>query len=141
MKALYTAKVTTTGGKNGHAESEDGVLDLELGTPKKMGGEGGKKTNPEQLFAAAYSASFARALEEVAKDKALDLEDLKVTSEVKLGKNEDEELQLAVVLDIYLPDTDVEAGEELVNEAYETCPFSLAIEDNVDVTLNLLLDE
>ena len=135
MKTLYTTRVTTTGGKNGHVESEDGILDLDLAK------SGSKATNPEELFAAAYSASFARALEEVAENSEFDLEDMKVTAEVSLSKNEDEELQLSVVLDVYLPDTDVDAGEEIINEAYENCPFSLALEDNVDVTLNLLIDD
>ncbi|MFZ0491137.1 MAG: Ohr family peroxiredoxin [Salegentibacter sp.] len=135
MKTLHTTRVTTTGGKNGHVESEDGILDLDLAK------SGSKATNPEELFAAAYSASFARALEEVAENSEFDLEDMKVTAEVSLSKNEDEELQLSVVLDVYLPDTDVDAGEEIINEAYENCPFSLALEDNVDVTLNLLIDD
>lgn len=135
MKTLYTTRVTTTGGKNGHVESEDGILDLDLAK------SGEKATNPEELFAAAYSASFARALEEVAGNSEFDLDDMKVTAEVSLSKNEDEELQLSVVLDVYLPDTDVDTGEELINEAYENCPFSLALEDNVDVTLNLLIDD
>lgn len=135
MKALYTTRVTTTVGENGHIESEDGILDLDLG---KWGTQ--KTTNPEELFAAAYAASYARALEGVAKRRNFDPEDFKVTAEVSLGRNEEEELQFAVVLDVYLPEVEVEAGEELVNEAYEMCPFSLAMENNVDVTLNLLLD-
>ncbi|MFD1095203.1 Ohr family peroxiredoxin [Salegentibacter chungangensis] len=141
MKTLYKAKVTTKGARDGHSTSDDGVLDINLSTPKDLGGKGDKNTNPEQLFGAAYSASFGQALEEVAKEHGFDLGDFSVTAIVKIGKNEEDELQLAVVLDAYIPTADVESGERLVNEAYELCPYSRATRDNLDVTLNLLLDQ
>lgn len=141
MKTLYKAVVTTTGGREGHVRSEDGILDLNLSLPKGLGGKGQKKTNPEQLFAAAYSACFGDALQEVAKKQNKDLGDFSVTATVGLGKTEEEELQLSVILDTYIPGVDIETGELLVNEAHEICPYSRAISDNVDVTLNLLLDE
>ncbi len=141
MKTLYKTKVTTTGGRKGHTKSEDGAIDLQLSHPQGLGGEGGKNTNAEQLFGAAFSACFGSALEEIAEKQGIDLGDFSVTATVKLGKTEEDELQLAVVLDSYLPGVDVEKGEELVNEAHEICPYSRATRDNIDVTLNLLLDE
>ena len=141
MKTLYSAKVTTEGGRKGRTISDDGILDLQLSMPKSLGGEGGDYTNPEQLFAAGYSACFGSALEMVAKNANVDLGDYSVTVTIDLGQNEDEELDLSAVLDIYIPDIDVETGEDLINEAHEVCPYSRATRDNIDVTLNLLIDE
>ncbi|ADF51420.1 OsmC-like protein [Zunongwangia profunda SM-A87] len=141
MKTLYSAKVTTEGGRKGRTISDDGILDLQLSMPKSLGGEGGDYTNPEQLFAAGYSACFGSALEMVAKNANVDLGDYNVTVTIDLGQNEDEELDLSAVLDIYIPDIDVETGEDLINEAHEVCPYSRATRDNIDVTLNLLIDE
>ncbi|WP_424494792.1 organic hydroperoxide resistance protein [Salinimicrobium sp. GXAS 041] len=141
MKTLYTASATTAGGRSGHVKSDDGVLDLELSIPKEMGGAGGNKTNPEQLFAAGYSACYGSALQAVAKERKVDLGDFTVTAEVSIGKTEEDDFQLSVVLDTYIPGVDVETGEELVNAAHEVCPYSRATRDNIDVTLNLMLDE
>ncbi|MDT0689516.1 organic hydroperoxide resistance protein [Salegentibacter sp. F188] len=141
MKTLYKTEVTTTGGRNGQTTSEDGVLDMKLTMPKELGGEGGEYSNPEQLFAAGYSACFGSTLEVVAKKHKLDLGDYSVTATVELGKTEEEDLELSVILDCYIPGVEVETGEELVNEAHEICPYSRATMDNIDVTLNLLLDE
>lgn len=142
MKTLYKAKVTTTGGRKGHTRSDDGIIDMELSMPESMGGEGGKFTNSEQLFGAAYSSCFGSALEVVAEKHKIDLGDFSVTATVKIGQGDEEELELAVILDSYLPGVDdIEKGEMLVNEAHEICPYSKATRDNIDVTLNLLLDE
>ncbi|MFC6858558.1 organic hydroperoxide resistance protein [Zunongwangia atlantica] len=141
MKTLYSAKVTTEGGRKGRTISDDGILDLQLSMPKSLGGEGGDYTNPEQLFAAGYSACFGSALEMIAKNSNVDLGDYSVTVTIDLGQNEDKELDLSAVLDIYIPDIDVETGEDLINEAHEVCPYSRATRDNIDVTLNLLIDE
>ena len=142
MKKLYKTTVTTKGARKGHAKSEDGILDVQLSMPKSMGGDGGNFTNPEQLFAAGYSACFGSALQVVAKKHDIELgEDLSVSAVVELGQTEEQELQLAVILDCYLPGVDVETGEKIVNEAHEVCPYSRATRDNIDVTLNLLVDE
>ncbi|MCG9972983.1 organic hydroperoxide resistance protein [Christiangramia crocea] len=141
MKNLYKTAITTKGGRDGRTTSDDGILDIKQTVPKSMGGEGGKNTNPEQLFGAAYSACFGAALEAAAKDHNADLGEYSVTATVKLGKTEDDELQLSVILDAYIPGVDVETGEQLVNEAHEICPYSRATRDNIDVTLNLLLEE
>jgi Ohr subfamily peroxiredoxin len=141
MKTLYTTDVTTTGGRNGRTTSDDGVLDMKLVMPKELGGKGGDYSNPEQLFGAGYSACFGSALEVVAKKHKVDLGEYSVTATVSLGTTEEEDLQLEVILDCYIPEIEVEKGEELVNEAHEICPYSRATMDNIDVTLNLLLDE
>lgn len=141
MKTLYKASATTTGGREGHVASDDGILDFDLSVPKSMGGKGDEKTNPEQLFAAGYSACYGSALQAVAKKHKVDLGDFSVTAEVSIGKTEDDDLQLSVILDSFIPGVDVETGEKLVNEAHEMCPYSRATRDNIDVTLNLLLDE
>lgn len=141
MKTLYRTDVTTTGGRNGRTTSEDGVLDMKLAMPKELGGEGGEYSNPEQLFAAGYSACFGSALEIVAKKHKVDIGEYSVTATVELGNTEEDDLQLAVTLDCYIPGVEVEMGEDLVNEAHEICPYSRATMDNIDVTLNLLLDE
>ena len=141
MKTLYTGVATTTGGREGSVRSDDGILDLELSKPKSMGGKGEEKTNPEQLFAAAYSACYGSALQARAKKHKVDLGDFSVTASVELATTEEGDLQLSVILDSYLPGVDVETGEKLVNEAHEICPYSRATMDNIDVTLNLMLDE
>lgn len=141
MKTLYSAKVTTEGGRDGRTTSEDGILDMKLSTPKSLGGEGGDHSNPEQLFAAGYSACFGSALEMIAKNADVDLGDYSVTATIDLGQTEDKDLELSAILDIYIPDIDVETGENLINEAHEVCPYSRATRDNIDVTLNLLIDE
>ena len=141
MKTLYSGVATTTGGREGNVRSEDGILDLDLSVPKSMGGKGEEKTNPEQLFAAGYSACYGSALQVVAKKHKVDLGDFSVTATVDLGKTEEGDLELSVILDSYIPGVDVETGEMLVNEAHEICPYSRATRDNVDVTLNLMLDD
>lgn len=141
MKTLYKTSATTEGGRAGHVTTEDGLLDFDLAVPKSMGGPGGDKPNPEQFFAAGYSACYGTALQEVAKKKKIDLGDFSVTCEVTLGTTEEGDYQLSVVMDSYIPGVDVETGEDLVNAAHEICPYSRATQDNIDVTLNLLLDE
>lgn len=141
MKTLYKAKATTTGGREGHVKSDDGVIDMKLSSPKVLGGKGGNFTNPEQFFAAGYSASFAGALEEVAKEQKVDLGDFSVTATVGVVKNEEGDLEMSVILDAYIPGVDIETAENLVNDAHETCSYSIATIDNIDVTLNLMLDE
>jgi len=141
MKTLYKASATTSGGRDGHVKTDDGLIDMKLSLAKGLGGKGGNFTNPEQLFAAGYSACYGSALQIVAKKHKVDIGDFNVTATVGIGKTEDDDLQLSVILDSYLPGVDIETGEMLVNEAHEICPYSRATRDNIDVTLNLLLDE
>ncbi|MGB3344947.1 MAG: organic hydroperoxide resistance protein [Aequorivita sp.] len=142
MKILYEASATAVGGRKGQVSTDDGKLDLELSVPKGLGGDGGKGTNPEQLFGSAYAACFGGALQMVAESKKVKLsDDTSVTANIELGKTKDGDLQLRATLDCYLPGVDLETGEELVNMAHEVCPYSRATRDNVTVTLNLLLDD
>lgn len=141
MKTLYKTSATTSQGRGGHVKSEDGILDLDLSVPKSMGGKGEEKTNPEQLFAAGYSACYGSALEAVAEKEKVDLGDFSVTAVVELGKTDKGNFQLSVILDSYIPGVDIETGEKLINEAHKICPYSRATRDNIDVTLNLLLDD
>lgn len=141
MNVLYTTSATTTGGRDGKTATADGKLSLDLNLSKELGGKGGEGTNPEQLFAMGYSACYGSALQLIAGQKKIDLGDFSVTAEVSLGKTEEGDLQLGVILDAYIPGIEVSVGEELMKEAHEVCPYSRATEDNIDVTLNLLLDE
>lgn len=140
MKPAYKEAVTASGARGGHISSEDGKIDMKLSIPKAIGGDGGNGTNPEQLFAGAYSACFGSALQAVAKEKDIDLGKYTVTAVIELGKTESG-FQLGATLDCYLPTVDLETGETLIKAAHQVCPFSKATRDNIDVTLNLLMDE
>lgn len=144
METIYTAKTKTTGGRKGHAKSIDGgPIDMNLSVPKAMGGDGGDGANPEQFFAAAYSACFGGAVELVAGQHDVKLEDnFFVEAHVSIGKTDKGNLLLSVILDTYMPKVnDRELAEKIINKAHKICPFSRATRDNIDVTLNLLLDE
>jgi Ohr subfamily peroxiredoxin len=134
MDALYTAVATATHGRDGRAVSSDGVLDLALGVPQAMGGNG-QGTNPEQLFAAGYAACFGSALGLVGRAAKVDVSDAAVTAEVSIGK-QGEGFGLAVVLHVELPDSVDEAtGRKLVEQAHQVCPYSNATRGNIEVDL------
>jgi Ohr subfamily peroxiredoxin len=144
MKTIYTAKTKTTGGRKGHAKSIDGgPIDLNLSVPKAMGGDGGDGANPEQFFGAAYSACFGGAVELVAGQHDVEIgEDFYVEAHVSIGKTKKGNLELEVILDVYLPKVqDKKVGTKIIKKAHKICPFSRATRDNINVTLNLLLDE
>lgn len=142
MKKLYEASATAVGGRKGHVSTDDKKIDMELSTPKGLGGDGGSGTNPEQLFGSAYAACFGGALELVAERENVKIDgDVSVTATIELGMTKEDNLQLKATLDCYIPGVDVETGEDLVNKAHKVCPYSRATRDNVTVTLNLLLDE
>ncbi|MGW6402389.1 organic hydroperoxide resistance protein [Streptomyces sp. NPDC055134] len=135
MEAIYTAVATATHGRDGRAVSSDGRLDLQLAIPAEMGGAGGQGTNPEQLFAAGYSACFASALGLVGRAAKVDVSDAAVTAEVGIGK-QGEGFGLAVTLRVELPETvDAETGRKLVEQAHQVCPYSNATRGNIDVDL------
>ena len=134
MNALYTA-VATANGREGRAVSSDGILDLALAMPPALGGNGAG-TNPEQLFAAGYSACFASALGVVGRAAKVDTSEASVTAEVTLGANGDGGYGLAVILRVELPDSlQNETGRELVERAHQVCPYSNATRGNIDVEL------
>ena len=139
MDILYKTTVTTQGGReNGQAVSEDGLLNVELSKPKEMGGtNGGKGTNPEQLFAAGYSACFLSAIKFVANKKHQEVpSDAKVSATVGIGPIPTG-FALDIELNIALPGMDKATAETLVKEAHQVCPYSNATRGNVDVRLKL----
>ncbi|MDX2556742.1 organic hydroperoxide resistance protein [Streptomyces stelliscabiei] len=134
MDALYTAVATATHGRDGRAVSNDGKLDLDLALPVELGGNG-QGTNPEQLFAAGYSACFASALGLVGRAAKADVSDAAVTAEVGIGK-QGEGFALKVTLRVELPDSVDEAtGRKLVEQAHQVCPYSNATRNNIPVEL------
>ena len=140
MQTLYTAVATATGdGRNGHATSEDGQLDLDLRIPKEMGGAGGA-TNPEQLFAVGYAACFHSALQMVAGQTKADVTDSEVVADVSIGSNGAGGFGLAVQLEVALPALDRAVAEDLVAKAHEVCPYSNATRGNIEVTLTVTDD-
>jgi osmotically inducible protein OsmC len=136
-KVLYTAKAHTTGGREGRSTTDDGLLDVTLQPPKEMGGKGGA-TNPEQLFAAGYSACFIGALKFVAGQKKIAVPaDTAVDASVEIGPIPNG-FGLAVELAVSLPGMDRAAAQELVEAAHVVCPYSNATRGNIDVTLTLV---
>lgn len=139
MKVLYTTQATSTGGREGKSATADGVLSVTLSTPKELGGGGGPGTNPEQLFAAGYSACFLGALKFVAgKAKIQVPNDATVTGQVGIGARDDGEgFGLEVTLTIHVPGLEKEVVEDLVAKAHIVCPYSNATRGNIPVTLNV----
>jgi osmotically inducible protein OsmC len=132
-KVVYRSKVTSTGGRDGAAKSEDGKLNVSLSVPQEMGGTGGDGTNPEQLFAAGYSACFLGALKLVAgKEKATLPDDVNITSEVGLGKIPGG-FNIEVDMTVNAPGMDQQQLQALVDKAHGVCPYSNATRGNIDV--------
>ena len=139
MQVLYTASATAAGGRNGAIKSSDGVLDLKLAYPKELGGPGGVATNPEQLFAAGYAACFENALLRVARERKQPIRESKVTAHVTIGRNEKNFFELAVQLEVSVPDRDRAEIEELVKVANEeVCPYSRATRGNIEVRIKVV---
>ena len=137
MEVLDTARATTKGGRNGHVASSDGIIDLELRTPKEMGGESGY-SNPEQLFAAGYAACFDSAMTMLARRKRLDVEEAEITVEVGIGKDPADggfKLQADITGTFPAGITDEQAGE-LMEAAHGFCPYSKAVRGNIEVRLH-----
>ncbi len=139
MKVLYTTQATSTGGREGASRSADGVLAVTLSTPKELGGAGGPGTNPEQLFAAGYSACFLGALKFVAgKAKVQVPADATVTAKVGIGPRDDGAgFGIEVALTISVPGLDRTTMENLVQQAHVVCPYSHATKGNIPVTLTV----
>jgi Ohr subfamily peroxiredoxin len=137
-KILYTGKATATGGRDGRAVSSDNVLNVQLSTPKELGGAGGPGTNPEQMFAAGYSACFIGALKFVAgKAKVALPADTSITGNAGIGQIPGG-FGLKVQLDINVPGLPKEQVQSLVEQAHHVCPYSNATRGNIDVTLNVV---
>jgi osmotically inducible protein OsmC len=130
-KEIYTAQATVTGGRQeGHGRSSDGELDVQLRPP----GEGGG-TNPEQLFAVGYAACFEGALGAVARRQKAEVGDASIESKVTLLTGEDRSFNIAVTLDVSLPQVSDDDAVQLVAAAHQVCPYSNATRGNIDVTL------
>ncbi|MDI9244782.1 organic hydroperoxide resistance protein [Marinobacter sp. CHS3-4] len=134
-EVLYRASAEATGGRDGRAISSDGILDVELKTPQALGGAGGKGTNPEQLFAAGYSACFIGAMKFVAGEAKLPMpEDASIEGVVGIGKIP-QGFGIEVELKISLPGMDDAQADKLIEEAHKVCPYSNATRGNIDVKL------
>lgn len=138
MKVLYSTEATSTGaGRDGHARSADGTLDLEMRAPKEMGGSG-EGSNPEQLFATGYAACFHSAMQHVAREKKLDASGSAVTARVGIGPLEDRPgFGLEVALRVDLPSMPADQASALVEAAHQVCPYSNATRGNIEVTLEV----
>lgn len=140
MKILYTTKVEVKGGREGHARSSDGLLDIDLAKPKEFGGDGGRRgTNPEQLFAAGYAACFETALRAVAGKKGISIDKSSVSAVVSIGPRDAGGFGLKVELEVSLPGLPKAEAESLMQTAHDSvCPYSNAIRGNVEVDLKLV---
>ena len=133
-RVLYTAEATVTGGRaSGHGRTNDGALDVQLRSPKEMGGEGGG-TNPEQLFAVGYAACFESALGVVGRRERAEVGDVSIDSRVSLLPTEERGFKLAVTL----PQVqDPEQAARIVAAAHQVCPYSNATRGNIEVRLTV----
>lgn len=132
MSVIYTAHAISTGGRAGTVKTDDGKIDFALSSP----GSNGEGTNPEQLFAAGYSACFGGAVQYLAKQKGIDVGDVTIACDVSLHKAEDG-FSLSAVMDVHLPDLAADEARELVQDTHAFCPYSKATRGNIDVTLKL----
>ncbi len=137
-KVIYTATATATGGRTGTAQSSDDALSVNLSTPRELGGGGGPGTNPEQMFAAGYSACFIGAMKAVSGGMKMKVpDDVSITSEVGIGPIPGG-FNIQVAMRITLPGFERAAAEELVAAAHKVCPYSNATRGNIDVTLTVV---
>ncbi len=135
MKTLYTTSVTAKGGRDGHVKSEDGILELDVRTPKALGGASDDFANPEMLFAAGYSACFDSALNLVIKRAKMETGETTVQAKVSIGQIENGGFGLAVELDVNVPGVTLEEAQSLVEQAHQVCPYSNATRNNIEVQL------
>lgn len=131
---LFTSKATTEGGREGHVKSDDGIIDLDLVNPAKK--QEGTGTNPEQLFAAGYSACFDGALNHVAQQASKDIESSITTAVDFMKDSEDGGFKIGVTLNAEIKGVSQEEADELIQQAHDFCPYSKATRGNVDVKLN-----
>lgn len=134
----YSTRATATGGRDGEARFEDGKLTVALSTPKELGGAGGEGANPEQLFAAGYSACFVGALKVAGQQLKVKVPaDTKVTATVGIGPRSEGGFGITADLLVDLPGLERADAERLVETAHQICPYSNATRGNVDVGLTL----
>ena len=138
MSTLYRTKVSAVGGRNGTVRSEDGLLNLQLALPKELGGKGGA-TNPEQLFAAGYAACFENAVIHATRSNPNKIkdDDIEVVAEVGMAPDGRGGFRLLVSLDVVIAGVDQGTAEEFVRAAHAICPYSNAVQGNIDVQLSV----
>jgi len=137
VSILYTATATAKAGRNGHVETSDGLLKLDLSVPKSMGGPGNPgASNPEQLFAAGYSACFGGAVDFVASRDKVKIGEVMVTADVSFNAD-DSGFFISVVLKPSIAGVDHKTAEDLVRKAHEVCPYSKATRGNVKVDFEI----
>lgn len=138
MNTLYQARAAAIGGRNGRVSTDDGIIDLQLAIPKGLGGPGGGAANPEQLFACGYAACFDSALNFVAMQQKIKLTGTRVDATVGIGSNDAGGFQLAVKLEVTIPDLPREQAQAILDRAHQVCPYSNAVRGNIEVALALL---
>ena len=138
MEAIYTAIAHASGGgRDGHVRSEDDRLDFDTRPPKEMGGSG-EGTNPEQLFAAGYSACFLGAVHAAGRELKLDTTDAAVSASVSIGSNGEGGFGLGVELDVYVPNVSPDEAKQIADKAHTICPYSNATRGNIDVAVSVV---
>ena len=139
VQVLYQTSATAVGGRTGKARSDDGRLDVELSTPKELGGPGGVGTNPEQLFAAGYAACFLGALKVAGQQLKVNVPpESSITATVGIGPRSQGGFGITANLAIALPGVDAERARTLVEAAHQICPYSNSTRNNVDVVLTVV---
>ncbi|MFJ4121595.1 organic hydroperoxide resistance protein [[Kitasatospora] papulosa] len=136
IDVAYTAVATAENGRDGRVSTDDGALDVVVNPPKEMGGSGAG-TNPEQLFAAGYSACFQGALGVVARQEKADITGSTVTASVSIGRTEAGGFGLEVAISASLPNVDTATAQALVEKAHQVCPYSNATRGNIKVELSV----
>ncbi|QKW49701.1 organic hydroperoxide resistance protein [Streptomyces buecherae] len=134
VEVAYTAVATAENGRDGRVATDDGKLEVTVNPPREMGGSGAG-TNPEQLFAAGYSACFQSALGVVARREKADVSGSTVTARVGLGKTPDGGFGLTVEISTHIPNVTADAARDLVEKAHQVCPYSRATRGNIEVSL------
>lgn len=138
MKPIYQTTVKVEGGRNGHIQSEDGILNLDVRIPKEMGGSGGH-TNPEQLFAGGYAACFDSALNLIMRrEKVKSSGNSVIDATVGLLDNSNGGFILTAKLSVHIPGIEKDIAKELVDKAHQVCPYSNATRGNIDVELEVI---
>jgi Ohr subfamily peroxiredoxin len=141
MKVMYTAEATATGGRNGHVKSNNSILNLQVRTPKALGGANDHYANPEMLFAAGYAACFDSALNLVIKNAKVNTGETSVSAKISIGQIENGGFGLSAELAVNIPKVSLEKAAELAEEAHQVCPYSNATRGNMDVKLDVTNNE
>jgi Ohr subfamily peroxiredoxin len=137
MKAIYTAEATATGGRNGHVKSNNDILDLQVRSPRAMGGTSDDYPNPEMLFAAGYSACFDGALNLVITQGVIETGETSVNVKINIGRIKNGGFGLAAELAVNIPEVSLEQAQDLAEQAHQVCPYSNATRGNIEVQLTV----